>query len=279
MGGSLLQYSNGQSLTGSYKSPTLSASNIGIMGFNFTSPTTAIMQLPNGQSVPLQRFAFNTNIAEGLYQGTSSTGYIFESLFLENDQFYVLYGNYVGATFYIKGFVQGDGVSNNGQFTSNDVVDFGSLGVGSSGVMNASYTAGQSFNGTISRNGQSVTFASSHDLATLYVYGSTPRLSDIVGNWSLTDLSGLPVTLVVNSDGTYSANQYGCISTGKILPRASGKNVFDINGVTGSSNCNVPNMAFSGIAVEYPLANGGTQLIVAGTDPTREFGTAYVGMK
>jgi hypothetical protein len=54
LSGSLLQYSNGQSLTGTYKPAAPLGNTIGNMAFNFTSADTANMVLPNGVVVPLK---------------------------------------------------------------------------------------------------------------------------------------------------------------------------------------------------------------------------------
>lgn len=58
--GILQQYSNGQSLTGSYKSPTLASSSPGTMTFSFTSGDSATMVRPDGAAVALKRFIFNS---------------------------------------------------------------------------------------------------------------------------------------------------------------------------------------------------------------------------
>jgi|GEM_PF-1328918 len=54
--GDWLQYANGQSLTGSYKSPQVVNAKAGQVRVNFSDSTHATMTLPNGRIIPLERF-------------------------------------------------------------------------------------------------------------------------------------------------------------------------------------------------------------------------------
>lgn len=55
--GTLTEYGNGQTLTGTYRAPTTSASK-GTVSISFSSQTTGTLTLPNGTSFTIQRFAF-----------------------------------------------------------------------------------------------------------------------------------------------------------------------------------------------------------------------------
>lgn len=57
--GPLAQYTNGQSITGAWRSPTKGATSAGTLTFNLTSPTAGSMTLPDNSTVTLTRFAFN----------------------------------------------------------------------------------------------------------------------------------------------------------------------------------------------------------------------------
>ena len=59
--GALLQFANGQTLTGAYKAPSLSNATTGNIRFTATSSTTANLTLPNGSVTALTRFQFNTS--------------------------------------------------------------------------------------------------------------------------------------------------------------------------------------------------------------------------
>lgn len=52
------QFSGGQTLTGSYKAPTLPPGNAGTLTLQFTSSTAATLTLPNARQISLTRFYF-----------------------------------------------------------------------------------------------------------------------------------------------------------------------------------------------------------------------------
>ena len=75
LSGSLLQYTGGQSLVGSYKAPAQTG-NAGNLAFNFTGSQAGSLTLPNGTNVALTRYVFNPTpsvalfkVAGGLYGG------------------------------------------------------------------------------------------------------------------------------------------------------------------------------------------------------------------
>jgi serine protease len=53
--GSLVQYANGQTLTGSYKVPTMSNAAAGTISVRFVDTATAVMTLPNGQPINVEK--------------------------------------------------------------------------------------------------------------------------------------------------------------------------------------------------------------------------------
>jgi cytochrome c553 len=55
--GPLIEYSGGQTLTGTYQAPSGTAS-MGDITVQFSSPTTGLLTLPDGKQIPIQRFAF-----------------------------------------------------------------------------------------------------------------------------------------------------------------------------------------------------------------------------
>jgi hypothetical protein len=56
--GKWISYANGQTLNGQYKSAVVTNDAVGSVVINFTSTTTATLQLPNGTVMPLVRFGF-----------------------------------------------------------------------------------------------------------------------------------------------------------------------------------------------------------------------------
>ncbi|HUP30167.1 MAG TPA: hypothetical protein VM122_08350 [Usitatibacter sp.] len=52
------QYANGQTLTGAYQAPIVANANVGALGIQFQSSTSATLTLPGGRQVPIVRFGF-----------------------------------------------------------------------------------------------------------------------------------------------------------------------------------------------------------------------------
>lgn len=279
LSGSLLQYANGQSLTGTYKPAAPIGTMIGNMAFNFTSANTANMVLPNGVVVPVKRFVFNPTRAEGVYEGIASNGRYINSLILENDQYYVLYGSQENGVLNVYGFIQGDGKSNNGNFTSTNLRDFYYDGTVETGSLNATYNPDVSFNGSITEGLSVGTFTTSPLQNSLYKYNASPNLANIVGSWSLTDLAGSVVSFNISANGTFVAAANGCFFNGTIKPRPSGKNVFDVALTFGSAPCLLAGQSATGIALDYPLNNGQHQFLIAGSNILRTNGTAFLGVR
>lgn len=65
--------------------------------------------------------------AEGAYTGTlsGSSSSDFQLLILESGDYWGLYGDEVGDTFYVAGLIQGSGTSRNGSFSSSNARDYG----------------------------------------------------------------------------------------------------------------------------------------------------------
>lgn len=222
-----------------------------------------------------------TSSGEGVYEGSISNGRIHNTLVLENDQFFTLYGNAIaGGGLAVTGFIQGNGKSNNGNFTSTDLKDFFANGTVVSGSLSASYTAKTSLNGSVTEGSSTVTFTGTSPLKnSLYVYEKAANLANIVGAWSLFDLQGSSTALNIVSNGAFTGTSNGCSFSGTLNPRASGKNVFDLALTFGAAPCRLAGQAANGIAVEYPLSNGTRQLLIAGTNATRTNGTALLGVR
>lgn len=218
--------------------------------------------------------------AEGVYEGTVSNGGIHNTLILENDQFFTLYGNAIPGGLGVAGFIQGNGKSNNGTFLSTDMKDFFANGTVVSGSLSASYTAKTTFNGSITEGSSTLTFTGTSPLKnSLYVYDTAANLANIVGAWNLSDLKGAATPLNIASSGAFTGSSGGCTFSGTLKPRASGKNIFDLALTFGAAPCLLVGQAANGIAIEYPLSTGKRQLIIVGTNTTRSNGTALLGAR
>jgi hypothetical protein len=218
--------------------------------------------------------------AEGVYAGTISNGKTHNTLVLENDQVYVMYGTTVNGGIMVSGFLQGNGKSNNGTFTASDMRDYSpSAGTSPNFSLSATYVKNTSFNGTTTDGTTTISFTGGPLQNSLYNYNTAANVANIVGTWSVTDLAGKPVVLNIGASGSFTGSTSGCTFSGTLKPRASGKNVFDAVATFGLAPCLLPGQTVSGIALEYPLAGGGRQLIIAGTDALRNNGAAFLGAR
>lgn len=219
--------------------------------------------------------------AEGVYGGalTGSTSSAFQMLVLENGEYWALYGTRTPSTFFVAGFVQGSGTSNNGNFTSSNARDFG-FAPAVAGSVSATYTATPTITGTVSTAQGNVGFSGGAIAGSLYDYDTPASLSTVVGSWTLTQLNGEGMAMTIASNGSFSAvSTLGCSFSGTVVPRASGKNVFNVSLTFGAAPCALPGTGASGIAVAYPISGGQTQLLVAVTEGSRTYGAAAYGTR
>lgn len=219
-----------------------------------------------------------TTSAEGVYEGTVSNGQSHFSLVLENGDIYVMYGKTVNTVFGVAGFLRGSGKSANGAFTASDIREYAPGVSNSVYTFNGTYVADASLAGTVAGGGTSLTYTGAKLSNSTYTYATPAKLSDITGAWTLNDLAGAKVALNIGADGKFTGNSGGCAVTGTLAPRASGKNVFDFTLVFGAAPCALPGQTASGAALSFTIG-AQRQLIAAGTDTSRQNGTAFIGVR
>lgn len=217
--------------------------------------------------------------AEGAYAGTISNGLEHSSVVLENDDYYAIYGKTLDGVFRISGFLHGSGKSLNGGFSSTDLKDFYYTGIVLAGSLSASYVPGVSFNGSIVENGATLAFTGSAMNPVSYNYNTGATLGNVVGAWTISDLVGVTSSLTVSANGAFTTSSGGCISTGTVTPRPSGKNVFDVSVKFGAVPCALAGQTAKGIGLEYPIAGGKRQLMVAVENAARTSGAVYFGLR
>jgi hypothetical protein len=220
--------------------------------------------------------------AEGVYGGTitGGTNTAFQLLVLENGEYWSIYGVQSANVFGIAGFLQGTGTSASGSFTSTSGKDFGfSPAIAVS--VNSNYDAtAKTVAGTITSPGGSTRFSGGPIAGSLYNYNSAASLSTIAGSWTTSSITGEQVVLSIATNGAFTAtSSLGCAFSGTVVPRASGKNVFNVSLRFGAAPCELAGQSATGIGVAYPLANGTTQLVVAAVDSTRSYGAAVFGTR
>jgi len=208
--------------------------------------------------------------SEGVYVGTASNGTFIESLVLENGQTYAMYGTQSGTAFFVTGVIEGTGVTSGTSFSIANLKDFSSGGAVVSGSLVATVNPGVSLTGTLVEPSGQITFPGLAPAGSSYVYASAPNLSLITGAWSGNLLSGgEAVNFTIGATGSIMGlSASNCSFTGNLVPRASGKNVFDFNITYGAAPCALPNQTATGSVISYLLSNSQRQIILAGADAT-----------
>lgn len=223
-----------------------------------------------------------TATAEGAYAGSlsgSPSSTAFELLVLDDGSFWSLYGTESAGILYVSGFVQGSGTSNGTSFTSTNARDFGSVPA-TAATINASFVPGTSISGTATSGGATLSFSGTTAAIAPYNYSTPAQLSDVAGSWNMTLLDGETAAVSVSSAGAMTGiSSQGCQFSGNVVPRASGKNVFDATVTFGASPCSLAGQTATGVAVFSATTTGTKQLIVAVTDATRSYGTVAFGSR
>ena len=207
--------------------------------------------------------------AEGVYVGTLAGGTLnyFEQIVLENNEVWIAYGSRSapGATTLLSGMMSGAGTYTGGTLTVAAIKDFG-FSPAATGTLSASYKVNSkslvtSVSGTSSAAGRTLTLTGDSNISN-YRYVAPASLSELSGNWTVPVASGAPGSVSVNSTGGFSFNLSGCAASGTMVPRASGKNVFNVTMTFGGAPCNFAGVVFSGIAYVAlnPFLNTGGDL-------------------
>src|SRR5208282_1974774 len=233
---------------------TLCVVSLILVGCGGTSGTST--NVGGSQSTPGQ--------AQGVYSGTTSTGYSFESIVLPNDKFYGIYGTVSGNVLLLYGMVTGQGASSSGTYTAS-VTDF-------------LYT-GAIYTDSLTENGTQITFSGTVLPASSFNYSTPASLSAISGTWTGTLLDGAPTTVTISASGSVSGASQGCSFSGTVAPDSSNKNFFDVSLTFGGNPCALPNQTASGIGVEYLLSDGVTQQLLAGVTVGTSEGTVFVATR
>jgi hypothetical protein len=230
---------------------------------------------------------FSGSSAEGAYGGalTGSPFSNFIMVILEDATFWEAYGRPLVGPLAESGFVEGTGTttSTSGTFSSTDARDFGLVPTAPA-TITATYTntGAAAISGAIVYDTATVTFNGASPISgTTYVYTTPAQLATVLGTWTLTSNGGVATPITIAATGTLDATDAaGCIFTGSVSPRASGKNVYNLSLTFGAAPCAVPGTTMNGIALALPLAAGGqTELMLMAIDSTRSFGYGATGVR
>lgn len=214
-----------------------------------------------------------TPSAEGVYSGTltsNGTTGVFSSVVLEDSSLWAIYGVAgTGGSTLVQGFVAASGTFTNGTYSATGK-DYGYTGAVLNTTLNGTYSPGVSIAGTTNSGG---TFSGTTANVTGYNYNTPAQVSTIVGSWSGSSLFGNATSVSIVSSGAYTGTSGTCAISGTLMPRASGKNIFNVTYTNGVTGCNIPNLSAQGIGIASTLNNGKTQLIIALTTADKSVGT------
>jgi hypothetical protein len=214
--------------------------------------------------------------AEGAWQGSTSSGYALNVLVLENNEMWAVFGTQTNNVLTVFGFDRGNGTQSGSAFSGTGTEYF-YTGSRTRGSFNATVNPGVSLNGTVTGL-QAVTFNTT-PLTTSYSYNTPAQISTVSGSWTGSLLDGSPASVNVSSTGSFAGVNSGCSFTGTVVPRPSGKNVFDATVTFGPSPCVLANQSASGIAAAYPTTTGRTQLILGLTNSSNTIGTMFFAQR
>ncbi|NBR25939.1 MAG: hypothetical protein EBU08_19585 [Micrococcales bacterium] len=216
--------------------------------------------------------------AEGVWQGTTSTGYTINLVALENNEIWTVFGNLTPTALLVVGFdkVNGTTIGNVFEGTGREYYNNGTT---AAGTVKATITQNTLINGTVSSSIGSASFSTTPIPTSNFDYNKRAQITDISGSWTGTLLNGATSVVSISSTGSITGSSVGCSFSGTATPRASGKNIFNTTITFGNLPCTLANQTVSGIALSYLTNTGKTQLIVGLTDPSNTRGTMFLALR
>lgn len=177
---------------------------------------------------------------QGIWSGPASTGYTVNTVILETGEAWGFYtsGSTIYGALYGSAAVNGSSISING-------TDFNFL-TNSSSAGNLSGNVVAKTSMSLSGSGVTVplTYQSTYDTAA--------TASGPIGTWSFIGRSSayslIPGQITIDGSGNFVLNQTNCLTTGSIVPRAGGKNIYNVNLSAVGIGCAAGQSTLSGVA-------------------------------
>lgn len=207
---------------------------------------------------------------QGIWSGPASTGYTVNSVILETGETWGFYtsGSTIYGALYGTAAVNGSSISING-------TDFNFLNnSSSSGNLSGSVITKTSM--SLSGNGITVplTYQSTYDNAA--------TTSGPIGTWSFIGRSGsyslIPASITIDATGKFVLNQTNCVTTGSIVPRAGGKNIYNVNLAAVGIGCAAGQNTLSGVAF-FNTTVTPNQFYSLALNPSKSDGLIVIGTK
>ncbi len=208
--------------------------------------------------------------AEGFWSGVSTTGFDVDLAILENGETWGVYS--IGNTIYgaVQGATSSSGTTLNGSGKDFDL----SAGTVTPGTYSGTFAAKTSINMTFSRGGGlNGTYQPFYDQpASLTSLSGTFTGSGASGNTSSSSVS-----VGISSLGVVSATDSGCSIAGTVIPRASGKNIFNVSVTFTGTTCALGNGSTANGVAYYDSTT--RQLLVLALNNAKTDGFIYIGTK
>lgn len=216
--------------------------------------------------------------AQGLWNGSTNTARSVTGIVLDDGTYWLLY-SIPNVSALVAGFIQGSGTSLNGSFTSSDAIDVDLAGHRiNSATISASYTAKQSFNGSVNYVSPNapLTFTSSYNPD----YEQTPNLTAVAGNYvgiASVANGNEAVTFIISAQGVLAGTgaTSGCTYGGLVAPSSKG-NFYDVSLVISGGSCATGTSAVTGIGY---FDAGPKRLYLAALNKSRTLGMSFTGIK
>jgi len=208
--------------------------------------------------------------AQGFWVGQASTGYTISTAILENGEAWGIYSS--GSTIY--GALYGTAAVN-GNSISIQGTDFNFL-------TNRS-TAGNLTGTVVSKSSMSLT-GNNVSLPAKYqtAYDTPATAAAITGTWTFTGRSNsyslIPGSITIDSAGRFVLNQTNCVTSGSVVPRSNGKNIYNLTLSASGVGCAAGQTTMSGIVYLDATVTPNKFLSLALT-PSKNDGVIVIGTK
>jgi len=206
---------------------------------------------------------------QGYWVGNASTGYTVSAAILENGETWGVYtsGSTIYGALYGTAMAKGNTVSVSG-------TDFNFL--------TNSTSQGNLSGPIVVKSSLSLTGTASVPLAYQAYYDTPATAAGVAGTWSFTGRSGsytlIPGTITVDSSGRFTLNQTNCVTSGSIVPRPGGKNVYNVTLNAVGTGCATGQSSMSGVAMLDTTITPNKFLSLSLT-PTKNDGVIVIGTK
>lgn len=177
---------------------------------------------------------------QGIWSGPATTGYTVNAAVLDNGEIWGVYSS--GGTIY--GALFGNTAVSGNTITTNGT-DFNFLtNSATAGTLAGSFSA----KGTMSLSSPGVSVSLTYDTT----YDTPATAAALTGTWSYIGRSGsyslIPGSVTIDGSGNFTLSQTNCTTTGSIVPRPGGKNIYNMTLSSSGFACAVGTTSLTGIA-------------------------------